>query len=447
VLLATGFIELYACCMKRVFVFLIFILTCSSVLHALGYEEEREISREVDAYFEAAGYTLNDSEATWLVQSLVDQLQSHIKDPVYNIKVQIVKDPEVNAFAITDGHIYVNSGTLIFIKDMDELAAILAHEMGHCQLRHIPQSMNEQTKLTAASIAGMIIGAIVTIANPPVGSAILMSSVGGAQNMSLAYSRRHEEEADEFGLKLLKESGMDPSAMERFLIRLRTYNDASNVPEYMLTHPYTQERIAKVGVDDIKPPKPDARFWLLYSTILGGMMDEKGVKVRSSGMPDMYRNYALGVSRAKNGKYKESLTALEGVEFPQAKSWMGIDYYYLGEKDKALQFLKADTRNPQAAIALADIQLQNGQYDDAIALLVPISSQSPKAAYSLGVLYEKKGKDGLSHFAFARYFLSTHDFGACMYHIDKALNDKSLDEETVSQLKQMKDLVKKASKP
>ena len=429
---------------KPLIILAIFFVWASNVF-AVGYEKEHEISRDVNAYLEAEGYILHDSEAAWIVQSLADQLSDHIKDRLYSIKVQIVKDPSINAFAITDGHIYINSGTLIFIKDMDELAAVLAHEMGHCQLRHIPNAMDIQANLTAASVIGMILGAIITAANPAIGSAILLSSMGGAQNMSLAYTRMQETEADSFAIRLLKESNMDPAAMGRFLIRLRTYTDTSNIPQYMLTHPYTQDRIAAVGKDP-SPPDPDSRYWLLYSTVIGGLMNDKDIKIRSAGMPEVYLDLALGISNARNGRYRESLSELENNELPQARGWIGIDYYYLNEKGKAYPYLKSDLRNPVAANALADIMLEKGEYDQAIATLLPFSSQSPRAAYTLGVLYEKKGKDGLSHFSFAKYFLSTRNLSACMHHINTALTDKTLDDDTIGQIKAMKDTVSKLQK-
>jgi len=243
----------------------------------------------------------------------------------------------------------------------------------------------------------------------------------------------------------MKESNMDPSAMARFLIRLRTYTDTSNVPQYMLTHPYTQDRIAAVG-EDPSPPHPDSRYWLLYSTVMGGLMNSKEIKTRSTGMPEVYLNLALGISNARNGRFKESLSELQNNDLPQAKGWIGVDYYYLNEKEKAYPYLKSDSRNPVAANALADIMLEKGQYDEAIITLLPFSSQSPRAAYTLGVLYEKKGKDGLSHFSFAKYFLATGNIGACMHHVDMALMDKTLDDETKGQIKAMKDTVSKFGK-
>jgi predicted Zn-dependent protease len=440
--LAYNLSGMYVCSMKKALIILAVISAWTSNVFAVGYEKEQEISKDVNAYLEAGGYILHDSEAAWIVQSLADQLSDHIKDRLYNIKVQIVKDPSINAFAITDGHIYINSGTLIFVKDMDELAAVMAHEMGHCQLRHIPNSMDNQAKITAASVIGMILGAVVTVANPAIGSAILMSSLGGAQNMSLAYTRTNEKEADEFARRLLKDSNMDPSAMTRFLIRLRAYSDTTNIPQYMLTHPYTQDRIAAVG-EDPTPPKPDSRYWLLSSTVMGGLMGSKEIKIRSTGMPETYLNLALGISNSRNGRFKESLSELQNNELPQAKGWIGVDYYYLNEKEKAYPYLKADPKNSVAANALADIMLGKGQYDEAIITLLPFSSQSPRAAYTLGILYEKKGKDGLSHFSFAKYFLSTGNISACMHHVDMALNDKTLDDDTRSQIKAMKETVSK----
>ena len=243
------------------------IFMSSTGLHALSYEDEREIAREFITYLDSQNLIIYDQEITWMLQMIMDRLADHLNRPVYTFKIHAIKDHSVNAFAIPDGHIFINIGTILFVKDLDELAAVIAHEMGHGQLRHIAQYFEAQKRISTASIVGIIAGTLLSAANPQIGTALVYSSMGGAENIKLAYSRKNEYEADDFAQNLLKASDFDTSAMMRFLIRLHTFSGGSNLPEYFLTHPYTQNRIASVS-GQFGEPRPDSHYWTLYSLSL-----------------------------------------------------------------------------------------------------------------------------------------------------------------------------------
>jgi Zn-dependent protease with chaperone function len=431
--------------MQRILLFLmaIFVLIVPPV-HALGYEKEREVSQEFISLLEARGLIIHNADVIWMLQSVTDLMADHIKEPVYSFKIYLINDKSINAMAIPDGNIFLNLGTVLVGKDMDEIASVIGHEMGHCQMRHFSEAMEVQKRITTASLVGILAGILLSSSSPEVGSALIFSSLGGGENLKLQYSRKQELEADEFGRNLMGASGMDPAAMSRFLVRLRTYADSPNIPQYLLTHPYTQDRIAAVEKEPT-PPHPETRFWTLYASILGELLPEEEVQARIQSMPEPFGKLAWGISKVRTGKNKEGLVLLEGIDLPLAKGWKGLALYGIGEKDKAYPYLLGYQRNAAIGIAVAEILSGKGQIDEAITTLLPYRD-NPRAAYTLGTLYEKKGNTGLSHVSFARYFFSMQNYKASLFHINKALEEKSLGADLSEAMKQMKETIQKVQR-
>lgn len=436
--------------MKKIFFYLALPALLSflpfSSASAMSYEEESKISNNFIALLEQNNLIVHDEEITWPVQMISDRLADHIKDPVYAFKVHVVKDRSVNAFTIPDGHIFINIGTLFFSRDIDEISAVIGHEMGHSQLRHIPQNFEDQKKISAGTLLGVLAGSLLSTKNPEAGAAMIFSSLGGSQNIRLAYSREHEYAADNFGKSILAASGIDSSAMVRFLIRLRTFNGSTDIPEYLLTHPYTENRIVNMK-EDPGLPKPDKNYWLLNAGVVGLLLPESEVNARASNMPEPYRSLALGLMQTKLGNSTQALALLSNIDLPIAYSYKGLNLYTLGKKEEAYPLLKNYPGTARTKIALCEILLEKRQYDDAITILLPYQNQNLRVDYTLGSLYEKTSKPALAHVSYARYFYRTKKYPSSSYHIDKALeSEKALPGDTVKELKSMKDMIKKAVK-
>jgi predicted Zn-dependent protease len=414
---------------------------------AMGFEEERTIAREIITLLDSQGLIVYDQEITWPVKMVTDRLADHVKDPIYTFQVHVVMDKSINAFAIPDGHIFINIGTILFARDIDELAAVIGHEMGHAQLRHIPETIKEQKKITAMSIAGMILGTLVSAKNPQVGSALVLSSLGGGENIKLAYSRRYENEADEFGNDLMRASGFSPSAMNRFLVRLGPFSGGANIPEYLLTHPHITNRLSATS-PDIPNPQPDEHYWTLYASTAGLVLPEEEAVQRAQGIPDPYRRLALGLAETRKGRHEEALRHLNGLDLPLAYAYKGLNLAMAGKKDEAYPYLKKYGNSARTRIVLAEIMEERGEFDEAVSLLAPYQKQNIQVDYKLGLLYEKSSKQALSHVSFARYFFKTGKYKASIYHIDQALKqEKEIDVTVAEELKEMKKLVGKLEKP
>ena len=116
----------------------------------------------------------------------------------------VLDSPEANAFALPGGYIYINRGLLAYLNSEAELAAVLAHEIGHVTARHAVR------RYTTATLTG-VVGAVVASQVGVQGAQDLANIMGTA--VVRGYGRELELEADRFGAEYLARAGYDPSAM------------------------------------------------------------------------------------------------------------------------------------------------------------------------------------------------------------------------------------------
>ncbi len=119
----------------------------------------------------------------------------------------VLDSPQVNAFALPGGYIYITRGILAYLNSEAELAAVLGHEIGHVTARH---SVQQLSAATAANIGASVLQIFVPQIRNSAGDA-LINTLGGA--LLSGYGREHELEADRLGAEYLARTGYDPQAM------------------------------------------------------------------------------------------------------------------------------------------------------------------------------------------------------------------------------------------
>jgi predicted Zn-dependent protease len=172
------------------------------------------------------------------------------KEIVYHF--MILDSPDLNAFALPGGYVYIYNGLLGRV-DEQALAAVLAHEVGHVAAKHSIK------KLQAALGYDLLMGiALVGLGNK---DPQLAEEVGRLSNtvydlLSRGYSRQDELLADRLAVKYLSQAGFDPHAMVRVLeILQKEKGPGGRVFEILSTHPRMEERIKKVKEEIEKRPK------------------------------------------------------------------------------------------------------------------------------------------------------------------------------------------------
>lgn len=158
----------------------------------------------------------------------------------YEYHFYLLENKELNAFASPGGYVYFFTGLFDKLRSDDAIAAVLAHEIGHCAARHI-------AKRFQAALGANILSAIALSQVSPEAQAIASDSSSIAMNLIFsAFSRKDEYQADSLGIKYLFLAGYDPNGMIKSFEILKKEEKADFVPPWFRTHPYIDDRIKRV---------------------------------------------------------------------------------------------------------------------------------------------------------------------------------------------------------
>lgn len=298
------------------------------------------------------------------LESLVYRLsaQSPLTDPIFTLVV--VDDRQVNAFAVPGGVIGVNTGLMLTAESEDELAGVLAHELGHLSQRHFARSQEANKYNQWLALGGLLASiAAASAGGSQAGLAIGASAQSLAAQNQLRYSRNYEQEADRIGLQTLTQSGYEPRAMTTFFARLdRSTRQLGYVPEFLLTHPLSSTRLSDLerrvsqAKRNIKPADPSYR--LLQMRLQMAYSDQLDENIRAFE------------------------TALQDAQAPVATRY-GLSLAYLRQArlDEALNtltpLLKDDPNRLEYRITEIDIAMARRDYAQALALSQSIWSIYP----------------------------------------------------------------------
>jgi predicted Zn-dependent protease len=192
------------------------------------------------------GGAYDDAALAGYVAEVGNRLARVSDNPELDYRFTVLNAPEVNAFALPGGYVYITRGLLALAGSEAELAGVLAHEIGHVTARH---SAERYSRAVVAQIGSGIFGALIgerAVAN--------LLNVGAGLYLQ-SYSRDQEFEADTLGVRYLTRAGYDPAAMAGFLHKLRAHsllerdlsNSGGNPDEFnlMATHPRTIDRVER----------------------------------------------------------------------------------------------------------------------------------------------------------------------------------------------------------
>lgn len=241
------------------------------------------------------------TELKAVVAEIGAKLAAHTERPDVQYKFFVLDSPDVNAFALPGGYVYLTRGLLALANSEAEVAAVLAHEIGHITGRHSAErySHGVLTSLGAAVLAAAI------------DSAAASQALGVGSDLYLkSYSRGQEHEADGLGVRYLQRAGFDPGAMASFLENLQRNEQLEgalagkqgSIPGYFSTHPQTADRVAQVRAlgqqAAAEAPGPSHTYRANYINALDGLMygdspDHGFVRGKSFYHPEM--NFTFSV--------------------------------------------------------------------------------------------------------------------------------------------------------
>ena len=210
-------------------------------------QQEAEIGRQVMVSIRRSAAQITDPLVFDYLTAVTYQLVPSAPLQERELTLTLIDSPAINAFAVPGGIVGVNGGLFLNATTEQQFASVMAHELAHLSQRHFARRLEQQEASTPLTIAGMIAGIVLSaVTQSDVGIAAIAGTQALAVQNMLAYSRAHEQEADRVGLEILARSGMDPDGMpEMFEIMMRQNRLQGNQPpEYLSTHPLTQNRVA-----------------------------------------------------------------------------------------------------------------------------------------------------------------------------------------------------------
>ena len=160
----------------------------------------------------------------------------------YNWQFNLVNDKTVNAWCMPGGKVVVYSGLLPVTQNETSLAVVMGHEIAHAIARHGNERMSQQL---AVSTGGKIVSVMVENTSKETQD-IFNKSYGNAAGLGiLAYSRKHELEADKLGLVFMAMAGYDPKEAVAFWERMAKASQGGTLA-ILSTHPSDDTRIAEI---------------------------------------------------------------------------------------------------------------------------------------------------------------------------------------------------------
>lgn len=281
-----------------------------------------------------------------------------------SIRVKVIKNPHMNAFALPHGAIFIHTGFLAKMENEAQLVTVLAHELAHITHRHTVQNVRN-TKGAAAFLGTLqVLGAPAGI----YGLAPVLLGAVGAMAAVTGYSRELEAEADKVGFGLLVNAGYDQEETIRVFETFIKYAEKEEIKEsfFFSTHPRLQERkdsYARLVQEN--PMRAKGRMETdSFRGAINALLLDNALMDLSMGRFDLAREavekflqrepkntralYFLGEVYRKRGEEKDIPQAKEKYQlaieqdpfYPDPYKGLGLIYLKQGEREKTKETLE-----------------------------------------------------------------------------------------------------------
>jgi predicted Zn-dependent protease len=434
-----------------VITFILFQPFCNTGSNAYGLsiEDEKILGEKFLLEIRRRFVLVEDDFPAKYINDLGRYLTSPLETRPFPFVFYIVKDGTLNAFAAPGGHIFIFSGLIDAADNVDELAAVICHEIGHVSARHLANRLEQSKKIEMVTLAGVLVGILI---GGEAADAIITSTLAAGMQTQLRYSRNDERQADQLGFKFIRPSGLDPTAMISILKKIQNAHwiGTDKVPPYLLTHPTGPERISNIYsmLSGYKPVSPKQEtiwfretFPYFKTMVVAECLEPRDAEKRfkhdlEEGSDSPLPYLGLGVVSMRRSEYAVAVEYLKKAleqkpDFIPILTTIAKAYEMNGQDREAIAVLEKvldqDDRDKSATFLLALAYENMEEYEKEIRLLERLSFFKPVKAdvyYHLGIAYGRKNRLALAHYNFGLYFKMLGRVGDAKFHFRKA-NDLS----------------------
>ena len=350
---------------------------------------------------------------------------SDVEDP--RLELVIINNASMNAFAVPGGVVGFHTGVFAFAENEDQMVSVLAHELAHLSQRHFARGVEAQRNSSIINMAAT--------AGGDAGMAAITTAQALTMDGQLRYSRSNEQEADRLGMQTMERAERDPAAaagMFETLLKATRYN-GSRVPEFLLTHPVTEKRIAdargRAMSNSIRHYRINPEFYLMQARALMAMAPNPAsaiagfeAKLRANTQQRDAANYGLALGYLKAGKHAEARKILAALivkkpfELAFQHSNIELDIAvedYDGALLKLDRLLLQNPDNYPLTRLKSEALWQAHRYEESGQVLTGLSrkrSQDPMIWYRLAEVRGLAGNISGVHQARAEYFILVGGF-------------------------------------
>ena len=321
---------------------------------------ERKLGEAWLRMFRSQVKTVDDPLLQDYLEHVVFDLATHSQLSDARLKIVVVENPTINAFAVPGGVVGLHSGLMLSAQHEDELASVIAHELAHLSQRHYARSVEEANRNRIPNML-VLLGSLVVAATAggQGAPAAIMAGQAAIQQQQLRFSRANEREADRMGMMTLVDAGYDPNGMPRMFSRmLESMRYTTRMPpEFLLSHPVTESRVADSqnrarnyeGRGDGRIDSED--FGLMRARVRVGFDETPGYAVK---------RYRAEIERdggvAAENTYGLVLALTRANEFEEART-------------RLAPLLAAHPSSIPVVVAAAELDLASGRIGDAVTRL------------------------------------------------------------------------------
>jgi len=412
---------------------------------ALSIEDERKMGEEFMAQVLAQLELVKDPFVNQYINDLGQYLIAPVETKSFPFRFYVIRDNTLNAFAAPGGHIFVFSGLIEAMDNLDELAAVICHEIGHITARHLSQRIEQSKTIGLATLAGILAGMLL---GGEVAGALMTGSIAAGMQAQLNYSREDERQADQLSYKYMEPASFDPAGMIGALNKIQkgSWLGTGKIPAYLLTHPTGPERMANLESMLARyKPRPRTqeaiiltdRFPVFKTVVRARCMDPRDARrwfnQELEKDPDNpLPHFGLGMVDMEESRYDQAIRelklALKGKpDFIPILRTLGEAYQMSGQDQAAEEVLKkvlSLDHSDKAALFLLGITYESaGNNGEALRLFTKLSYLPPvrnDVYYHLGLLYGREKKLGWAHYNFGVYFMASGQPQKARFHFMKA---------------------------
>ncbi len=414
----------------------------------ISLAEERALGQEFLRSLRAQAPRVTDPLMQSYLEHLIYKLATHSRLEDRQLDLTIINDAALNAFAAPGGIIGVNLGLFLVGESENEISSILAHELAHLSQRHFARGLEAGRGASLKSLAGLLAGVVLmTTTGGNAGMAAITASQGLAENERLRYSRSREAEADRVGIDTLIEAQMDPRAMAYMFERLERINrfNTTRIPEFLLTHPVTKDRIAdsynqtRSYPQKVWPQNLDFQLMKMRAMVqtseanadlikrfeAGAMSNDPVVKVAHQyGL--VLAHIDAGRVEIAQGLLQPLLVEYDGkIAFTLAEASLNIKAERYAKAQEILQqALRININNYPLTMSYADVLMRTKQAGKAVEALTKLTKERPN---DIDVWYLLAEAYGLAndiigvHEARAEYFVMVGNFDQAIKQLSYAI--------------------------